>query len=443
MNEALLAALKEAVMTGEREAFAALLDGAAALDASLSEVVVHAQGREDAASELARLWRGPGTHVDWSEAVYDDGAAVTVERLGRDGALRRVRLYLHAADGRADHLHAYEARPRPEAAATPAGVPAEVLARLAPGAVRAPLVNAGNSGGTLDRVVLGDGRVLVAKRVLPGGDWIGRATHDPGREALLARCAGFPPSVDPGVVAVEEDPRGGWWVLMRDLGAELLPEGATLTADDARQLLRAAADLHEAFRGAPPDAGLCSLEDRLRLHSPAVAAAERGHPDLVPKQLEAGWAAFAQAAPRDVAEAVLALVDDPSGLAAATLAAAPATLVHGDFRDDNLGLRADGGIVLIDWGLAAAAPAPVDFAWFLLHVGWRFAPALSRDDLVAAFVAAEGGDGLELALLGGLVMYGWLLGHSAVVHPDARERAWARDELAWWSERARAGLERL
>ena len=40
-------------------------------------------------------------------------------------------------------------------------------------------------------------------------------------------------------------------------------------------------------------------------------------------------------------------------------------------------------------------------------------------------------------------MYGWVIGHSAVVHPDPAERTWAREELAFWVPRARRGLELL
>ena len=37
--------------------------------------------------------------------------------------------------------------------------------------------------------------------------------------------------------------------------------------------------------------------------------------------------------------------------------------------------------------------------------------------------------------------YGWILGHSAVIHPDPVERTWARKELEWWVPRARHALE--
>ena len=44
-------------------------------------------------------------------------------------------------------------------------------------------------------------------------------------------------------------------------------------------------------------------------------------------------------------------------------------------------------------------------------------------------------------MLAGLVMYGWVFGHSASYHPDAIEREWARHELDWWVPRARRALE--
>src|SRR4051794_7650505 len=443
--ENLVARLKAAVMTTDAAVVAELLAEDATVEAHLTEVDLLAAGRAEAADELSRLWRVPGTLVDWQERIFSGGAAITLERLDEEGAQRRLRLYVAAPNGRAERVHAYEARPR----RVIGGIPDAVLGRLGPGACRAPLDHAGNSGGSIDRVELGDGTRLVAKRVNPGGDWIGRATHDPGREALLVTegaLARAPRAVDHGAVRVEDDPDGGWWLLQRDLSDVLLGPDERLSRGQANVILRAAAALHATFAAEPPPAswGLCSLRDRLALHAPATARAERGGADLVPKQLETGWACFAEVVEPDVAGAIAAILDDPAPLAAATLAAAPPTLVHGDLRDENLGLR-DDGIALIDWGLAGWAPAAVDVAWFLLHTAWRI--DASREELLEDFAAAEGErhtpEALDLALLGGLATYGWLLGHSAVIHPDPAERAWAREELAWWSERARRGLARL
>jgi hypothetical protein len=66
-----------------------------------------------------------------------------------------------------------------------------------------------------------------------------------------------------------------------------------------------------------------------------------------------------------------------------------------------------------------------------MHCAWRI--RATRDELVEDFgTLRDDRVALDLGLLSGLVMYGWILGHSAVVHPDPAERAWAREELGWW-----------
>ena len=48
-----------------------------------------------------------------------------------------------------------------------------------------------------------------------------------------------------------------------------------------------------------------------------VADAERDGPDLLPKQLEAAWDAFADSVPEEVATEVLSAATDPAPLARA------------------------------------------------------------------------------------------------------------------------------
>jgi hypothetical protein len=66
-------------------------------------------------------------------------------------------------------------------------------------------------------------------------------------------------------------------------------------------------------------------------------------------------------------------------------------------------------------------------------------------DLARALrVAIEGGEWAPLlGMLSGLVQHGWLLAHSARVHPDPAETAWGCEELRWWIPRIRLALERL
>ena len=156
----------------------------------------------------------------------------------------------------------------------------------------------GNSGAALERVVLDDGTRLIAKRVGPGADWLGRVTRDRGRTALLWQAGAFermPAELDHGIESVIAD-GDGWWVVMRDLSATFLGEERRLSRSespphsrrrsrDARRVRRR----RSRWRRAP--------EDRLGMSSPRVAESERAGPDLLPKQLDAAWDAFADSVP--------------------------------------------------------------------------------------------------------------------------------------------------
>jgi Ser/Thr protein kinase RdoA (MazF antagonist) len=173
-----------------------------------------------------------------------------------------------------------------------------------------------------------------------------------------------------------------------------------------------------------------------------VTAAEADGHDLLPKQFPAAWDAFAVAAGAPLGAAITALAADPKPLVDRLLRGG-STLTHGDLRDDNLGLDGD-RVVLLDWDMATAATPAVEFAWYLCHDAWRI--DATHDEITADFRAAAGdrvGDeDLALGLISGLVMYGWVFGHSALVHPDPAERDWAEAELAWWLPRVAEALDR-
>ena len=240
---------------------------------------------------------------------------------------------------------------------------------------------------------------------------------------------------------MEED-GNGYWVHMRDISEHLLGEERHLGPDELYAILGAAAGMHREFHGEDvPSAA--RLEDFLAVASPATTQREIDEPDLAPKQLPVGWDAFAQAVPDDVASAIAALLDDPAPLAAA-LARDGLTLIHGDLRDDNLGVLGN-DVFLIDWDLAAMATPGLEVVWFMLEDAWR--TDVSRDEIIAEALNAERGlldrRGLALGAVAGLCTFGWLLGHSAVVHPDPAERVWAQDELAFWTPFVREGIEEL
>ena len=411
MNGA-LDALRAAMATGDVDALARTYARNAVLQASLPGGRVRRDGRTAIVAELGAWWDGPGRVDEWRAGQWPAGAALTAARNG----VRR-RHYVHLSG--------------------------DLIARHWVYAMAPASLGGGNSGAQLEHVTLPDGTPGIAKRVVPGGDWLGRVaggraiTAELWRAGVLQR---LPASIETGIVAVE--PEGdGWRILMRDLSAALLPAQGPISRARHREVMAAAGALHAAFRGERFD-GAITLERHLAISSPAIAEAERDGSDVIPKQIETAWEAFAEAADDDVAQAVLANLADPAPLARA-LRAGGTTLVHGDLRDDNLGF-VDGRVVLLDWDIAGEGTPALEVAWYLCHDAWRTEG--SHDELLDDFLVAEGGavseHDLDLGLIAGLQLYGWIFGHSALIHPDPAERAWARDELGWWVPRVRAALER-
>ncbi|HEX2508154.1 MAG TPA: hypothetical protein VHK23_07515 [Miltoncostaeaceae bacterium] len=415
----------------------------ATLDAGLPGARVRAVGREAIADRLAEWYGDPARIVEWSAAEHPGGAAVWLERAGERRVVRE-RHYLHTRTGRISAHWIYGAPPRsaaPELAAAEAAPPPALLARHGRVADVRPIVSSGWSGDALVGVGMADGRRLVAKRTVPGRGWIAVHTGDRGREAALVAegwTARIPPALEHTLIDAEWAD-GAWWILMRDVSDRLWPAEARVSRDQSAQVLAAVDAMWRAFWGVrvPPAA---SLARRLDVLSPQVAERERAGLDLLPNQLEAAWEAFATVVPRDVADPVLAVLAHPEALAD-WLSARGTTLLHGDLRDEHLGM--DGRrVVLIDWGLATQGHPVVELCWYLVHCAWRI--DATRDQIVEDFRRARGDaedrKALDVGLLSGLVQYGWIFGHSAVVNPDPAERAWAREELAWWVPRARRAL---
>ena len=438
--------LRAALLSGDFTALGDAYADEVLLDASLSGGHFRAAGPERAAEILASRFPGPGRLVEWSPQLYPGGIALWFERVSDGGAAVRQRHYLHLRNGRIERHWAYTATPRTPAPGARANggvlLDTRLVARLGDVAAHEPVVSNGWSGNVLERVALADGRRLIAKRIVPGTNWIDRHTNDEGREALLFRSgalARMPRTIDHAVLAAERD-GDAWWVVMRDVSASLLPDGKRLTREEHRRVLAAANGMWNEFWGEQVP-HLCPLDKCFQLFSPAIGEAERDGLDLLPKQYEAFWEAFAEAVDSDVAEAVLALVDDPAPLVGA-LDACGTTLIHADIRDEQIGLDGD-RLILLDWGRASQGHPVVDFFWSICHNGWRI--DATHDELVEDFRRTRGAwddpQALELGVIAGLVMYGWVFGHSAAYHPDPAERDWARDELAWWVPRARRALE--
>ena len=400
--------LRDAVESGDWSALGERLDGEAILDSSSEAGRLRIEG----ADAIVRHLSGPGRGevAVWDPEEWETGVAVTFEWHGDDGPDRR-RWYVRANPaGQVVEIWSTAARPSEAAGEPGSEAPAGLLAQLGVSRVNS-LSHGGNSGAALLRAE-GDGTSFILKRVGGGGsDWLARATRDEGRTAQLYEAGAFermPDSIGHGIVAVERDSEAAW-VAMRDVGSLLLPSNAPLSRDESRRILRAASDIHRAFRGEPP-AGAATLEARIGMSSPVIGEAERAEPDLLPKQFEQGWDAFGELVGLDVAAVVLALRGRflPTGQTRWSTRTAVPTLDprRSTRRQPRLRRRASGPHRLGPRGCRHAGrgvrlvPRP-------LRSSYRRRPRRDRGPSppgsVRAFSAAEH----ELGMLSGLVQYGW------------------------------------
>ncbi len=323
--------------------------------------------------------------------------------------------------------------------------PASLNDLLSGATSRTPLVQAdGFSGARLERVEIG-GESYVLKQLSLDEDWIMWVTGDVACRAILVwesdLLERLPSSIDHTIVACARGDRPGTgYLLMRDVGPYLLPEGdAQVPLEQHLRFLDHMAEAHAAFWGWQDTVGLLPLSQRYLIFSPPVleTAVARGGSSPIPAMALDGWRRFRDGAPR-AADVVLPLLYDPSPLVAA-LESTPQTFVHGDWKMGNLGSHPDGRTILLDWALPGRAPAAVDLAWYLALNRMRLPH--SKEDAIEAYRRSLLSHGIDtdgwwerqlgLALLGMLVIIGW-----QKVLGDA-------DELAWWEAWAIEGARWL
>ena len=292
-----------------------------------------------------------------------------------------------------------------------------------------------------------DGEPHVVKHVHLDHDFAMRSYGDVGVIPLRVWELGLmdvaDDVLDHAVVGAAPETDRGAAILMRDVGEQLVPVGQDpITPEQEAGFLDHIAAVSARFWGWRDELGLVPYADRWRMFDRRLLAHERalGWPEDVPRYAEEGWALFAGRAPRDVADAIESLLHDMSPLATA-IAATPSTFLHGDWKLGNLGTAPDGRTVLVDWAYCGEGPVCHELAWYLSLNRSRRPVGESREDATAYLRTALERRGiatqgwwdvqLDLALLGGLVLFGW-------------EKAFGDDaELGWWCDAARAGIARL
>jgi hypothetical protein len=308
------------------------------------------------------------------------------------------------------------------------------------------------SGATFERAILRDGSAVVLKHLPADGDWLTRVSGGAGRArqlweaGVLGRVGEV---VDHAVIGVlREDDHDV--VVMHDVSPFLLPRAARLPGKVVDDLLHGLASMHVALQGS--DVGqLCSPADRHRLAAPAFHRVDTGpYPCPFARAVLRGWDQFAARVPADVASAIFAVLDDPEALGRELERVVEPTVLHGDAKPGNLGLR-DGRLVLIDWGeLSGTGPAEMDLTWFAAATTTplpgrdSWAVDAMPDELFRRYAEHAGGHldprALDLACVGQLAQQGFILAGFIAHAPDSPSGARCSQLLEWWTARVRAAL---
>jgi hypothetical protein len=303
------------------------------------------------------------------------------------------------------------------------------------------------SGSSFERIEI-DGERYVLKAMHVDDDWLARSMGDITCRQVRVWAAGlleaYPSTIDHTVVGAASGlGRNGWGaaLLMRDVGDRLVPAGdQTVPLDQHANFLDHLAELSARFWGWTDTVGLTPPSLRWAFFGDAMLEVERGRgwPDEVPRIVATGWQAFAERAPEDVRRLVAELRRAPWTISEA-VATTPATFLHGDWKMGNLGNHADGRTILIDCAYPGEGPACHELGWYLAINRARLPE--SKEASIERFHSSLERHGvatsgwwerqLDLCLMGTLVQFGW-------------EKALGDDdELAWWSDRARAGARWL
>src|SRR5262245_15958818 len=183
------------------------------------------------------------------------------------------------------------------------------------------------------------------------------------------------------------------------------------------------------------------------------------------ERLLAGWDAFDRKASRLARSLVADLSADVTPLVRA-LSRLPNVGLHGDLKLANVAIGPEERVWFIDWSMTIRAPVAVELGWFLVSNSGSLpkAPDLVLDRYRSALFETSSGAldrpeslpfeaapeivgdwdaQLDLAMIVGLLLRGFRKGLDTEAGVTLASGISAKDDLAWWCERAVAASARL
>ncbi len=234
-----------------------------------------------------------------------------------------------------------------------------------------PMKNHGGlAGGHLSYVNTNNGR-LVLKQMSIESDWIMFASDDQQCRSVTLWQYGILDHLlryaEHKIIACARDGKG-WAILMHDLTGSTFSGESLLNYEIVTTFLNTLARLHAAFWDhsdiADPMLGICTPKQLLDQTALPVARKYPNYPTSpIPGWVCGGWEALPELLEPDVLAKLHHLIEDPQPLYD-TLQRYPSTLLHGDYRIDNLAYH-NSCPVLFDWQESTFTVMTTDLAWFV------------------------------------------------------------------------------
>ena len=231
--------------------------------------------------------------------------------------------------------------------------------------------HSGLAGGQLSYVDTNSGR-MVLKQTSMQSDWIMFSSADERCRSVALWQYGLldqiHPQVEHEILGCARD-GDGWAILMNDLTGCFYSWDKPIPPELRPVFLDSLARIHATFWNDPSlndtRLGLCDVATLIDQSSPTVAKKYvDGGLGVLPTWIHDGWQVMEDLLDPDVFEQMNNIIENRQPLLNA-LSRYPSTLLHGDYRADNLAYPNYPAV--LDWQEASCALMTIDLAWFILQ----------------------------------------------------------------------------